>query len=752
MSILLFSNLGFGEEVYAQLQGKSYYSCICFGLILCILTLKWTLDIEGLAERTCWTNMRRDLMLIMMVIGGVGCVLLVDYFVWAPLAVFIVTMPAYFMVVFISEREAMEGLDEVSQEGLAAAESDVTFDVAAAEEMEFSERSTIDQVIVFISRIRIPQIIVAIATLALWVLVSPPETQTGDDDGTQGLCSEEQSEAEKLLSDDELAGKKTCMYQFLLWCAPLLVAGTLLEIAFLSKLLCLKITSSKGAYQNLVTEFKMSPQEAARMVLCECCLSFGFMSFLAALLAIYLTSSVASINMMLAHFCNSIVFFMLRCGPYHLLQHLPPPATLATSCNTCHLLQHLPPLATLATSCNTCHLLLPLPPPATLATSCCLLLPSTSSLLTTLASPPHSSLLLLMEILSVSMGGVDWEKLPMWRKFRASWVFVWFMGLVVLMFAPFLVLYMVASNVNRLLTGAAKVVTMNRADHVNTGFNDFEKLNWTDILLCGLWIGVGLISMQVGIARITTLFLSWFNSVLDPLPIVVVIVMFSCVGILLFMIPVVPGIPVYLSGGEHFALPLSASYLLPLTSSSHFVLFFFRCVSSLPNAPTPRHRAHQRDDGRLRVRNGLSLRDHRVLWVEAHRSRAAAEGHWSQARAQGVGSAGCRYQLAHDPCDSVDPVAAWLSLEQGGDPLWGAGLAHLRPHWYPRPASCGHAFRLPARVCHHRGYLRLVCHAPRGRRPCTVCVLRLHRRPRGVLSNWWLIARCVLHLSVRRIA
>jgi hypothetical protein len=164
-----------------------------------------------------------------------------------------------------------------------------------------------------------------------------------------------------------------------------------------------------------------------------------------------------------------------------------------------------------------------------------------------------SSLLVLMEVLSVTMGGVDWQKLPMWRKFRESWIFVWFAGLVVLMFAPFVIFYEITTKINHFVASGGKkvvkVISRGHADYATSRESELEGLNWTDVLLCALWIGVGMISLQVGVARINTLFLSWFNSKLAGWPIPVIIFLFACVGIFLFMIPVIPGVPVYLSGG-----------------------------------------------------------------------------------------------------------------------------------------------------------------------------------------------------------
>ena len=46
-----------------------------------------------------------------------------------------------------------------------------------------------------------------------------------------------------------------------------------------------------------------------------------------------------------------------------------------------------------------------------------------------------------------------------------------------------------------------------------------------------------------------TLFLSWLNGYLDPYPLQQVVVIFMCIGFVMFLLPPVPGVPVYLAGG-----------------------------------------------------------------------------------------------------------------------------------------------------------------------------------------------------------
>ena len=59
---------------------------------------------------------------------------------------------------------------------------------------------------------------------------------------------------------------------------------------------------------------------------------------------------------------------------------------------------------------------------------------------------------------------------------------------------------------------------------------DLKGVNWTNILTCGCWLGIAFVALQVGIARVTTLFLSWLNVFLSTKPLAVVIVLFIGVG------------------------------------------------------------------------------------------------------------------------------------------------------------------------------------------------------------------------------
>lgn len=73
--------------------------------------------------------------------------------------------------------------------------------------------------------------------------------------------------------------------------------------------------------------------------------------------------------------------------------------------------------------------------------------------------------------------------------------------------------------------------------------------NWSSVLVKTLWVGVIFFTIVVGVTRLTTLFLSWLNQVLLPVSLIVTTVSFVAVGITMFLLPPVPGVPVYVAGG-----------------------------------------------------------------------------------------------------------------------------------------------------------------------------------------------------------
>ncbi|KAK3258072.1 hypothetical protein CYMTET_32867 [Cymbomonas tetramitiformis] len=71
----------------------------------------------------------------------------------------------------------------------------------------------------------------------------------------------------------------------------------------------------------------------------------------------------------------------------------------------------------------------------------------------------------------------------------------------------------------------------------------------TPVLSKALWVGVLYFVLDVGVLKVVTLILSWLNDTLSQYSTGVTMAIFVVVGISLFLLPPVPGVPVYLTGG-----------------------------------------------------------------------------------------------------------------------------------------------------------------------------------------------------------
>lgn len=91
------------------------------------------------------------------------------------------------------------------------------------------------------------------------------------------------------------------------------------------------------------------------------------------------------------------------------------------------------------------------------------------------------------------------------------------------------------------------------ADVVSTDFRSLSSMAdhwpWSSVLVKTIWLGIFLVIFQVGIGKVVTLFLSWLNEKLNGYSLGVVTLLFVIIGLLMFLLPPVPGVPVYVSGG-----------------------------------------------------------------------------------------------------------------------------------------------------------------------------------------------------------
>jgi len=76
-------------------------------------------------------------------------------------------------------------------------------------------------------------------------------------------------------------------------------------------------------------------------------------------------------------------------------------------------------------------------------------------------------------------------------------------------------------------------------------------MNWRSILVKAMWFGIFYQSVYIGISKLTSVFLSWFNDILlsSGMSFAQVTLAFIVIGMIMFFIPVIPGVPVYVSGG-----------------------------------------------------------------------------------------------------------------------------------------------------------------------------------------------------------
>mmetsp|Transcript_6601 Transcript_6601/g.17662 ORF Transcript_6601/g.17662 Transcript_6601/m.17662 type:complete len:816 (-) Transcript_6601:94-2541(-) len=73
--------------------------------------------------------------------------------------------------------------------------------------------------------------------------------------------------------------------------------------------------------------------------------------------------------------------------------------------------------------------------------------------------------------------------------------------------------------------------------------------DWASVLTKSIYAGIGYFMMQVGISTGMTMFLSWMSEQVTPWPLVAVLGILFVVGITLFLMPPVPGLPIYLISG-----------------------------------------------------------------------------------------------------------------------------------------------------------------------------------------------------------
>merc|ERR1711953_1533293 len=76
-----------------------------------------------------------------------------------------------------------------------------------------------------------------------------------------------------------------------------------------------------------------------------------------------------------------------------------------------------------------------------------------------------------------------------------------------------------------------------------------KRWHWPGIMLwANLW-SIAYFTLAVGVMRVTYVFMAWLNDSLRSFPLVLVLIAFFIIGFTMFLLPPVPGVPVYITGG-----------------------------------------------------------------------------------------------------------------------------------------------------------------------------------------------------------
>jgi len=93
--------------------------------------------------------------------------------------------------------------------------------------------------------------------------------------------------------------------------------------------------------------------------------------------------------------------------------------------------------------------------------------------------------------------------------------------------------------------GDHPILTKQAAERVRT----IQKWHFVNVMTWAVYWGLFFVVLNVGVGLVTTIFMSWLNDQLALLDTLTTIVIFYVVGYTMFLLPPVPGVPVYLAGG-----------------------------------------------------------------------------------------------------------------------------------------------------------------------------------------------------------
>jgi hypothetical protein len=182
-----------------------------------------------------------------------------------------------------------------------------------------------------------------------------------------------------------------------------------------------------------------------------------------------------------------------------------------------------------------------------------------------------SALLLLTMVVSSMMGFgsivAELQSIPLFKKIAALVFSDWVKALLVLAGWPVAIGYAMLSVVNQLVrrvTLGCGCAGEDRREALGYGpeergrwlthaahlqFASMRRWRWSSVLVKIIWWGAGFLSIVVIVGKVVTVFLAWLIGAVSELSFLAVLVIFVFIGLFMFLLPPVPGVPVYLAGG-----------------------------------------------------------------------------------------------------------------------------------------------------------------------------------------------------------
>jgi hypothetical protein len=171
----------------------------------------------------------------------------------------------------------------------------------------------------------------------------------------------------------------------------------------------------------------------------------------------------------------------------------------------------------------------------------------------------------IMVVSAVVIGTVGWKRLtaqmmavPLVRQLTASLFTDWFKALFMLSIGAFLPFYFLVSMLNQVLRRCLPFGYTIESDRerglkltaaASAQLRAIKRWRWSSVLVKMMWIAILYAMLQVIVALATNLFMSWLNDVLLELPLWATSLVLVAVGVIMLLLPPVPGVPIYITAG-----------------------------------------------------------------------------------------------------------------------------------------------------------------------------------------------------------